>query len=348
MEKKRILITGLCGFIASHLTEHILKNTDWEIVGLDRFNPAATTKRLTDMEIWESQKHRVKFVYWDLKARPNEYLIREIGRVDYIAHLAANSDVDDSIKNPVECFLDNGLGTVHMLELARELKPKKFLYFSTDEVYSTAPDGVFYKEGDRHNPGNPYSAGKSAGEMACAAYANTYGLNIIITNCMNVFGERQASTKFIPKTVKYILEGEKLQIHANEDKTKAGQRHYLHARNISFAVVRLLEECEEYLDKIDSSKGRFNIVGEEEIDNESLALLIEKYLQKWFYQRLNVQTTAKLDYELVDFHSSRPGHDLRYALDGEKLKKFNIVYPKSFKESLEKTVFWILDHQEWL
>ncbi len=223
-----------------------------------------------------------------------------------------------------------------MLEWCREINPKKIIHFSTDEVYGTAPEGVNYKEGDRHNPGNPYSASKSAQEAICRAYSNTYGLNINITNSMNIFGERQHPEKFIPSTIRKVLNGETVIIHSSPDKIKAGSRFYLHARNIAQAIHFILEKTNERLDKKDASEGVFNVVGEKEIDNLSLAKFIANVLKK------------ELIYEMVDFHSSRPGHDLRYALDGSKLEQYGFSYPKTLEESLTKTIEWYLNNQKWL
>jgi dTDP-glucose 4,6-dehydratase len=159
---------------------------------------------------------------------------------------------------------------------------------------------------------------------------------IIITNTMNVIGERQHPEKFIPKVINKILNGETVTIHSNKEKTKAGSRFYIHARNIADALLHILDECDETLDNYDSSKGRFNIVGETETDNLELAQLIAKILGK------------ELKYQMVDFHSQRPGHDLRYALDGEKMKSLGWFHPIGFEESLENTINWTLKRQEWL
>jgi len=209
---------------------------------------------------------------------------------------------------------------------------------NTDEVYGPAPENVLYKEGDRHCPSNPYSASKTAQEMICRAYANTYGLPINITNSMNIFGERQHPEKFIPLCIRKILRGEKILIHSSPDKTKPGSRFWLHARNIAKAIQFIIENTNEALNKYDASKGVFNIVGEKEVDNLILAKMISDILGK------------PLNYELVDFHGSRPGHDLRYGLNGEKLIKLGFRYPLDFETSLRKTIEWSIkpENQRWL
>lgn len=327
----RVLITGLAGFIAHHIAEDILKSTDWEIVGLDRLDLSGNLNRLTDILVWEKEKHRVKFVWHDLKAPINEHISREIGNVDIILHIAASTHVDRSIENPMEFVLDNVVGTTNLLDYAKKVpKLKKFLYFSTDEIFGPAPNGVRHKEWDRYNSGNPYAASKAGGEEMCLAYANTFRLPVIITHTMNVFGERQHPEKFIPMTIRKVLKRETVTIHANKDKTKAGSRFYIHARNVATAVRFVLDKG-----KIGE---KYNIVGEKEMDNLELARFIAQVVGK------------PLKYKMVDFHSSRPGHDLRYALDGARLKKMGWELPKNFKESMRKTVEWNLEpeNKRWI
>lgn len=328
VETKKILITGACGFVGAHLVEGILKETDWEIVIIDRLDISGSLERLRDMNIWEAQKHRVKFIWWDLKSPLNDFVKRDIGEVDYIWHLAASSHVDRSIIDPMSFVMDNTVGTCNLLNFARELKELKlFIYFSTDEVFGPAPEGVFYKEWDRYKSGNPYAASKAGAEELCIAFENTYKLPIIITHSMNIIGERQHPEKFIPMVIRKVLEGEKVTIHADKTRTKSGSRHWIHARNILKALFFITENV--------TIGEKYNIVGEEKT-NLAIAQMIAGYLGK------------KLNYELVDFHSSRPGHDLRYSLDGSKLKSMGFEYPKSLEQSLEKTVQWSVKHPKWL
>ena len=163
---KRVLVTGGAGFIAHHLINHLLKTTDWEIVSLDRLDFSGNLNRLHDMmqDHDPSVQKRVKVVYHDLKAEINPLTASRIGPVDFILHLAAGSHVDRSIDYPMEFVLDNVVGTCNILEFARRCNNlERFVYFSTDEVFGPAPRGVFYKEYDRYNSGNPYSATKEIG-----------------------------------------------------------------------------------------------------------------------------------------------------------------------------------------
>jgi len=327
---KTILLTGGCGFIGSHIIEGILKETDWKIVVLDRLDISGSLERLRDIDIWEKEKSRVKFLWWDLKAPINQILSNQIGNVDYIYHLAASSHVDRSIEDPLSFVMDNVVGTCNLLNYAKTIKDLQlFIYFSTDEVFGPAPEGTAYKEWDRYHSGNPYAASKAGGEELAIAFENTYKIPVIVTHTMNVFGERQHPEKFIPMCIRKILAGETITIHANKDKTKAGTRFYIHARNVCKALLFLTQNSS-------SSGNKYNIVGEREVSNLELAQIIAKVIGK------------ELKYEMVDFHSSRPGHDLRYALDGTKLKSLGFQYPKNFEQSLNKTVQWYLKHKDWL
>ena len=333
---KKVILTGANGFVGHHILEHFLKKTDWEIYCLDKLSYASSGHdRIRDINVFNDD--RVKIFTTDLCLPFPEGVIKELGDISYIFHVAAESHVDNSISDPVSFVQNNVNSTLNILEYAKSLPNlEKFIYFSTDEVYGSAPVGKNYQEGERFNCGNPYSASKGAAECICQAYANTYKMPIVITNTMNVIGERQHPEKYIPKVVKKVLNGETVTIHSNKEKTKAGSRFYIHARNIADALLHILYNCDENLDNYDSSKGRFNIVGEKETDNLELAQLIAKILGK------------ELKYEMVDFHSQRPGHDLRYALDGGKMKSLGWEHPVPFEESLENTINWTLEKREWL
>lgn len=345
----RILITGAAGFIGHHIVEHILKNTDWEIVTLDRLNVSGNYNRFTSLDIWPSEGHRVRTVVHDLRCAVNDAVAAELGQVDYILHLAASTHVDRSIVDPMSFVLDNVVATTNILEFARKQEArdddyavglKAFLYFSTDEVFGPAPEGTAYKEWDRYNSGNPYAAAKAGGEEMVLAYANTYRLPCIVTHTMNVFGERQHPEKFIPMTIRKILNGEKLIIHADKSKTKAGSRYWIHGRNVAAAILYLLNS-------LDITKtmpcDKFNIVGEREVDNLEMARFIFNVICEE-----DPGTPRPFDYEMTDFHSSRPGHDLRYALDGEKMKSFGWSLPLDFEESLRNTIRWTLKNKKWI
>jgi len=336
---KNIIITGGNGFIGHHVVEHILKNTDWNIYIIDKLSYASMgNDRLRDIKVMDDD--RVIRFTCDLTKPITEGIKKELNdNIDYILHMAAETHVDNSIEKPVEFVINNIKSTLELLEYAKELKNlKKFIYFSTDEVYGTAPKNINYKEGNRHNPGNPYSASKSGSEAIVRAYANTYKLPCIITNTMNVLGERQHPEKFLPLIINKVINNEMLYIHSDSTKTKAGSRFYIHARNVADGILYIINNIEEQLDNVDASMGVFNIVGELELDNLQLAQIVSDHIGK------------ELKYEMVDFHSSRPGHDLRYALDGSKMKKLGWEPPVDIISSIKTIIDWTLkeENKKWL
>lgn len=340
---KRVLLTGGAGFIAHHLIYHILSNTNWDVISLDRLDYSGNLNRLNNILIDKEKKFksRVKIVYHDLKSEINPWIKKEIGKIDYILHLAAGSHVDRSIENPMEFVMDNFVGTANILEFARDYQKnnllERFIYFSTDEVFGPAPEGIDYDENDRYNSTNPYSATKAGGEELSVAYQNTYGLPIYITHTMNVFGERQHPEKFIPMCIKKIRDGKEVTIHSDKSKLNPGSRHYIHAKDVSDAILFLLDQ-NTIIEKNwgDSKCPKFNIVGSEEINNLRLAEMIAKSQNK------------DLKYKMVDFHSSRPGHDLRYSLSGKKMEKMGWTPKIKLSERIKQVVKWSLDNPEWI
>jgi dTDP-glucose 4,6-dehydratase len=326
---EKILVTGGCGFIGHHLVDFLLKNTSWHILVIDKLSYASKgLSRLEDIDAVVNE--RVSVRVWDLCNPIHQSdFVEDLKDVSLIVHMAAETHVDNSIVNPVECIHNNVMSTVHTLELARHLPLlKKILYFSTDEVFGPALGDRMYAEWDRHNPTNPYSASKAAGEGIALSYFNTYKIPITICNVMNVFGERQYVEKFIPNCIKKVLNNEVINIHCYPGCEKAGTRFYVHAKDVASAVMFLLE------------KGiigdKYNIVGEKEIDNLELAKKIAFIMKK------------ELIYDMVDFHSSRPGHDLRYGLDGDKLHQMGWKPSLSFESSLAEVVEWTMKHNKWL
>ena len=337
---KKILITGGAGFIAHHVIDKILSKTDWEIITLDRLDFSGNLNRLNEVvtSYPENERKRVRVIHHDLKAELNPEIIASIGKVDYISHLAAGSHVDRSITYPLEFVMDNVVGTAHILDYARKLDNlERFAYFSTDEVFGPAPIGVNYKENDRYNSTNPYSATKAGAEELVVAYENTYGLPSLITHTMNVFGERQNPEKYIPMVIKKVRDSENVTVHANTEKTIAGSRHYIHAEDVAEALLFLYnyDIASMKPDETGAKCHKFNIVGKDEIDNPELAQFIAKTQNK------------ELKYEMVDFHSQRPGHDLRYALDGSKMANMGWT-PESAFHRLENTIKWTLENERWL
>lgn len=324
----KILITGGCGFVGHHLVNHFLLNSNSEIIVLDKLTYASFGfQRIRDINCYNDS--RVRLLTTDFSHPVEDGIINECQDVDIIVHMGANSHVDRSITDAVPFVIDNVLGTTHILNFARKLpKLKRFIQFSTDEVCGPAQWWQEFDEQAMYNSKNPYAASKAGAEQMCVAYENCYKVPVFIIRSMNIFGERQHPEKFIPNTIGKVLRGEEVIIHADKECKRAGSRMYIHARNVTAAIDFLISEGE--------TGEIYNVVGEREVDNLTLALMIADFVGK------------PLKYKMVDFHSSRPGHDLRYALDGRKIHDMGWRVPMTFDDSLRKTVEWTLNRPEWL
>ena len=322
----KVLITGGAGFIGHHVVEYFLKVTDWHLTLIDRLDCSGNLNRLA--EIGAAKNERVQFCYHDLRAPINAQLAHQLGAFDYILHLAAATHVDRSIESPMDFVMDNVAGTCSILDYARTVGCGRFVYFSTDEVFGPAPPGVAYRETSPYNSGNPYAATKAGAEELAMSFNNTFKLPVIVTHTMNVIGYRQHPEKFVPGTIAKVRDGKKVTIHSDKICTKAGSRFYIDAREVANAVKFLLD--------YGTIGEKYNIVGEQEVDNLQLA--------QWIAEAQG----QKLNYEMVDFHSQRPGHDLRYALDGEKMRKMEWAPRRSITQSIEDIVDWSLTNPHWL
>ena len=377
----RILLTGASGFVGSHVLHHILATTDADVVCPVTFRHKGSPARIAQvLEQIPDAWSRVKVIRLDLTSPIDAVTDDDIGPIDWVLNVASESHVDRSIEEPA-AFIQNNVALItSLLDWARKRQdgrgahpgPEVIVQVSTDEVYGPAHPGYAHREWvDLHRPSNPYSASKAAQENIAFAYWRTYDLPIVLTNTMNIIGEMQDPEKFVPKTIRASVTGDPMPIHTDES-GNAGSRFYLHARNqadgllfvarwVSKAVreQRIAKNAagqvvvdETYnvgpgggkipgTESLRYSDGgqepfRFHIVGEQEIDNLTMARRIAEVAER----PLNVVNEH--------FHKSRPGHDLRYALDGERLRSLGWEPPVPFAESLEKTVQWTLDNPKWL
>lgn len=338
----RVLLTGAGGFVGHHTLEHLLVETDWDVVCLDSFRHAGKTDRIAEvLDSHNEERSRVTVVTHDLVAPFSAQLAQKIGPLNAIISMASESHVDRSISDPVPFIKNNVDLVLNLLEFQREFNPDAvFLQVSTDEVYGPAPEGHNHAEWEPHLPSNPYSASKSAQEQIAFSYWRTFGVPLILTSTMNIIGERQDPEKYVPMLIGKILNKQKVTIHASPE-GQPGSRFYLHARNQADALIFLLKTYIHHSEMLkyrngDTHPAKYNIVGEKEIDNLQLAQLVAIFVDE------------DLDYELIDFHSQRPGHDLRYALDGTKIAEIGWKAPISLEDSLKKTVDWTLQHPHWL
>lgn len=365
----RVMLTGAGGFVGSHVLRHLLVNTDWEIVCPVTYRHKGSGDRVASSlgnlphVIDRNLKDRVQIIHHDLTMPFSQQWMNRLGNVDVIMNVASESHVDRSIEKPVAFIQNNTSLILNLLEYARVVRPALFLQMSTDEVYGPAPAGYLHSEGEPHRPSNPYSASKAAQESIAFSYWRTYDVPVVITNTMNIFGEMQDAEKYFAKVMKVVARNEPVQVHARRVPEEIrfddaggryavgggwqpGSRFYLHARNLAdawlFLTRRYLEPATDvglYLGGMSGRNDldRFNIVGEREVSNLELANMIAQAMGR-----------DSLEYDMVDFHSSRPGHDLRYALDGNRLASLGWVAPVSLEEGITRTVAWTLKHKEWL
>lgn len=337
--KKTVLLTGIAGSIGIHQFCRIMHSTDWNVVGVASFTHRGWADRI-DLTLKEHPTWvpRLKMITHDLSSPFSDLTKKKIGHIDYIINLAATSDVEVSIQDPVTTIRNNIMSITYLLEYAREVKPEIFLQFSTDEVYGpTTGKNDGYKEWAPLVPSNPYAASKAAQEMIAIGYWRTYNIPLIITNTMNNFGEMQSRTKYPVMIQKWISNKEKIIIHGKNN--DMGSRSYIHSGNVSEAVIFILKNCPPTLHisrKVDKPD-RYNIAGDKQIDNLELVKLIA-----------NLMGEKNPDYELLDWHTARPGHDPHYGLDDSKLKNLGWKSPVSFEESLKNTIEWQSEHKEWI
>lgn len=335
---KRVLLTGAGGSIGIHVMARFLRNTDWDIVAIDSFRHKGWCDRIANhFKEHPGDDMRVKIVTHDLTAPFSDLTKKKIGKIDYIVHLAALSDVEASIQDPVPFIQNNVMSTTYLLEYAREVKPEAFLLFSTDEVYGPTPDKeTKYAEWSALVPSNPYAASKACQEMIAISYWRTYGVPLIITNTMNNFAEMQSASKYPVMVQKAISEGKEVTIHAGE--AGIGSRSYIHSGNAAMALLFILQNCPPHMHITETADrpDRYNIAGDKQMDNLELAQTIAGLMGK------------ELKYKVVDFHKTRAGHDPHYGLTNDKLKSLGWKPPHTFEESLKNTIVWQQTHEDWI
>lgn len=335
----RVLLTGVAGFIGAHTLEHILEKTNWEIVGIDSLEHRGDYRRINQvlMKAPEQWTPRFTFIKKDLVNPFTVAELEQMGKIDYIVNMAAESHVDRSIDEPVPFVKNNVDLCLTMLEYARVVKPRMFIQISTDEVYGPMYDNEPYPEWATPVPSNPYSASKAAQEAIAISYWRTYGVPVVITNTMNNIGEMQDVEKFVPMLIRDISQGKAAQIHGTNK--EIGTRFYLHARNHADALLFIMQNLDPtgYDQHTKHSRpDRYNIVGDTRLSNLEMA------------EKIAILLKEPLKYELVDFHGTRPGHDMHYGLDGSYLQGLGWKPPLTFDESLKRTVDNYMTHKEWL
>jgi dTDP-glucose 4,6-dehydratase len=341
MPRMRILLTGAAGFVGATVLNHLLASTDWRIVCPVSYRHHGDGARINAvLDANPDARDRVDVIPHDLALPITPLLADRIGPIDYLWNIASESHVDRSITDPVPFVRNNTELMLNVLEYARAAKTRMVLHMSTDEVFGPAAEGYRHHEWDSIRPSNPYAASKAAQEALAHAWWRAMGIPLVITNTMNLLAPApQAAEKFIPRVARAIYRGEKLPVHASPDGI-SGSRCWVDARDFAAAWLWLTrhfdgDERLTYYPTMPTGPLRYNIVGEE-ATNLDVA------------QRMAAAAGRELNYELVDYHSQRPGHDHRYALDGTKLAELGWPGPRPLDETLADIVKWYADNPQWL
>lgn len=331
MAKSVILITGGAGFIGSHVVRKFIESGKHRIVNLDKLTYAGNLENLRDVESNPNYEF-VKGDICDFEFVNNLFLENDFAGV---IHLAAESHVDRSISNPMEFIQTNIVGTVSLLNAAKEAwkgkEGKRFYHVSTDEVYGSLGDTGFFLESTSYDPKSPYSASKASSDHFVRAYGNTYDFPYVISNCSNNYGPNHFPEKLIPLMIHNIKNGKSLPVYGKGENI----RDWLYVEDHARAIELIFEKG--------NNGETYNIGGFNEWKNIDLVHLLCDVMD----QKLkNPQGTSR---NLITFVKDRAGHDMRYAIDASKLNKELGWEPSlQFKEGLEKTVDWFFENEKWL
>lgn len=330
-DKMRCLITGCNGFVGFHLVQEIMKTTDWEIVSLERLSNRTPnidregkTAGVAPSRVLPIESPRYTRVYHDFRAPLTDIVLEDIGPIDYIVHNGAEVHAIRSLTDPRSFVESNAVGVFNMLEAARKLQVKKFIYTSSAETLGLAPNKTSHSDDAALNPSNPYSAAKAAGEMLCRSYFKSFKVPTIIIRTMNLFGQTQDVTKFVPMAIKKGMTGEVLKIHKRG--SEIGSRQWIHVSNYVDALLFLLRNG--------VSGESYNIAGLE-LNNLMLVKSLNKLLP---YQN-------RIQFELTE---APPTHDIRYNISDQKIRALGWKAPNSWYNTFRDTVQSYLEHPEWL
>lgn len=329
----KILITGGAGFIGSHVVrEMVTKYPNTQIINIDALTYAGNLENLKDIENFNNYQ----FIKADITDAKQILDIFHEHKPDGVIHLAAESHVDRSITNPLDFVMTNVIGTVNLLNAAKEIwkdnyQGKRFHHVSTDEVYGTLGEEGFFTEETSYDPHSPYSASKASSDHFVRAYHDTYGLPIVITNCSNNYGPNHFPEKLIPLCIHNVLNNKPLPIYGNGKYT----RDWLFVIDHAKAIDLVFHEGK--------NGSSYNVGGFNEWQNIDLV----RELCKQMDEKLgNPVGTAE---QLITYVTDRPGHDLRYAIDATKINKELGWKPSvTFEEGLSRTIDWFLNNSEWL
>ena len=328
------MITGGAGFIGSHVVRlFVNKYLDYNIINVDKLTYAGNLANLADVE----NAPNYTFVKADICDFEKMMSLFTEYNIDGVIHLAAESHVDRSIKDPFTFAQTNVMGTLSLLQAAKnqwngDYEGKRFYHISTDEVYGTLQfDGTFFTEETSYDPHSPYSASKASSDHFVRAFADTYGMPTVVTNCSNNYGPYQFPEKLIPLFINNIRKGKSLPVYGKGENV----RDWLYVVDHARAIDVIFHEGK--------NGDTYNIGGFNEWKNIDLIKVIIKTVDKL------LGNPEGHSLGLITYVTDRAGHDLRYAIDSNKLKKELGCEPSlQFEEGIEKTVRWYLENQQWM
>ena len=340
---KTLFLTGASGFVGSAALERVMQSTDWYVVCPTTMRHYGDQSHLRDLR--EKYPDRIRVVPCDLAMPFHADLFGDnLPTIDFIWNIASESHVDRSLAEPAAFIRNNVELMINVLEFAREVKPRVFLHMSTDEVYGPQyDDQTPHAEWAPIKPSNPYSASKAAQEDIAYSYWRAFGVPLVITNTMNLIGPRQHPEKFVPKMIRALKNGETLTIHSNAD-GDSGSRCWIGIQELADAWLWLTQKFDlitssprhvghlTYYPDMPREPHRFNIVGQRASNLEVAQTLAE------------ILAIDDPDIRMVDFHTSRPGHDMHYGLDGTKLAAFGWESEVNLTDRLINTVHWYEDN----
>lgn len=319
---KNVLVTGAAGFIGANFAEFFVnKHPEYNVIVLDKLTYAGNLDNLKKV------MDKITFVKGDICEFEFVKELFEKYRIDGVIHFAAESHVDNSIKNPFIFTHTNVIGTHTLLEVAKQVwgegSTNKFVHISTDEVYGTLGEEGYFTETTPINPNSPYSASKASSDLIARAYFETFKMNVSITNCSNNYGPYQHNEKLIPHMIKLAINNQKLPVYGNGKNI----RDWLYVEDHCEAIDMVFHNGR--------AGERYNIGGHNEKRNIDIVKLILKHLNK--------------SEDLIEFVEDRKGHDYRYAIDPTKIKNELGWEPKTkFEDGIIKTIDWYLKNPDWL